>query len=161
MPQPYTRCTLHDCDRHLTSLWRVQKTTLVPRKSATQLRATSHTRPRLVTIALQALSLLPIRFILCSRDQQSKWMHNGCKVYMDSYMASNGSCFMITWTIFKNKPLEVVLTQDWETMALRNHITVDLLYKFCHVWGPITFVWAITMLWCHNLIVVLLDLPLA
>jgi len=32
------------------------------------------------------------------------------KVYMDSYMASNVSCFMITWTILKNHLLEVGLT---------------------------------------------------
>ena len=25
-------------------------------------------------------------------------MQDGCKVYMDSYMASNGPCFMVTWT---------------------------------------------------------------
>jgi hypothetical protein len=25
--------------------------------------------------------------------------------YMDSYMASNGSCFMVTWTIFQKPPL--------------------------------------------------------
>ena len=29
-------------------------------------------------------------------------MQDGCKVYMDSNMASNGLCFMVTWTIFKN-----------------------------------------------------------
>jgi hypothetical protein len=39
-------------------------------------------------------------------------MQDGCKVYMDSYMASNGSCFMITWTILKNHLLEVGLTQN-------------------------------------------------
>ena len=38
-------------------------------------------------------------------------MQDGCKVYVDSYMASNGSCFMVTWTIFKNHVLEVGLTQ--------------------------------------------------
>ena len=32
------------------------------------------------------------------------------KVYMDSYMVSNGSCFMVTWIIFKNHLLEVGLT---------------------------------------------------
>ena len=32
-------------------------------------------------------------------------MQDGCKVYMDSYMASNGSCFMVTWIIFKKPPL--------------------------------------------------------
>jgi hypothetical protein len=29
-------------------------------------------------------------------------MQDGCKVYMDSYMALNGPYFMITWIIFKN-----------------------------------------------------------
>ena len=29
------------------------------------------------------------------------------KVYMDSYMASNVSCFMVAWTIFRNHLLEV------------------------------------------------------
>ena len=45
-------------------------------------------------------------------------MQDGCKVYMDSYIASNGSCFMFTWTIFQNHLLEVDLTQNQETMAL-------------------------------------------
>ena len=53
---------------------------------------------------------------------------NGCKVYMDSYMASNGPCFVVTWTISKNHLLEVGLTQNWETMALRMLTTVDLFY---------------------------------
>ena len=35
---------------------------------------------------------------------------DGCKVYMDSYMASNGSCLVVTWIIFKNHFLEVGLT---------------------------------------------------
>ena len=55
-------------------------------------------------------------------------MQDGCKVYMDSYMASNGSCFMVTWTIFKNHLLEVGLTQNRETMALRMLTTIDLFY---------------------------------
>ena len=65
---------------------------------------------------------------LCLRDQQSMWMQDGCKVYVDSYMASNGSCFMVTWTIFKNHLLEVGLTQNWETMALQMLTTVGLFY---------------------------------
>ena len=36
-------------------------------------------------------------------------MQDGYKVYMGSYMASNGSCFTVTWTIFKNHLLEVGL----------------------------------------------------
>ena len=56
------------------------------------------------------------------------WMQDGCKVYMDSYMASNGSCFMVTWTVFKNHLLEVGLTQNQETMVPRTFIIVDLFY---------------------------------
>ena len=55
-------------------------------------------------------------------------MQDGCKVHMDSYMASNKSCFMVTWTIFKNHHLEVGLTQNRETMALRILTAVDLFY---------------------------------
>ena len=32
------------------------------------------------------------------------------KVCMDSYMTSNGPCFMVTWIIFNNHLLEVSLT---------------------------------------------------
>ena len=52
----------------------------------------------------------------------------GCKIYLDSYVASDGSCFMVIWTIFENHLLEVGQTQDrenWETMALRTLTTVD------------------------------------
>ena len=45
-------------------------------------------------------------------------MQGGWKVDMDLYMASNGSCFMVTWIIFKKHLLEVGLTQNRETMAL-------------------------------------------
>jgi hypothetical protein len=63
------------------------------------------------------------------------WMQDGCKVYTDSYMASNESCFMVTWTLFKNHLLEVSLTQNQKTMPLRKLTTVGLFY-FYHVWGP-------------------------
>jgi hypothetical protein len=55
-------------------------------------------------------------------------MKDGCKVHMDSYMASNESCFMVTRTIFKNHLLEVGLPQNPETMALQIFTTVDLFY---------------------------------
>jgi hypothetical protein len=55
-------------------------------------------------------------------------MQDACKVYMDSYMASNGSCFTTTWIIFKNHLLEVGLTQNQETMTLRTLTTVGLFY---------------------------------
>ena len=43
-------------------------------------------------------------------------------------MASNGSCFTVTRTIFNNHLLEVGLTQIWETMTLQTLTTVDLFY---------------------------------
>jgi hypothetical protein len=55
-------------------------------------------------------------------------MQDRCEVYIDAYMASTGSCFMVTWIIFKNRLLKIGLTQNWETMALRNLITVDFLF---------------------------------
>ena len=79
---------------------------------------------------LQALSFVEkwepvqVRFTLRLRDQQSKWMQDGCKVYMDSYVTSNGSCFMVTSIIFKNHLLKVGLTH--------NH-RFNLFY---YVWGP-------------------------
>jgi hypothetical protein len=47
---------------------------------------------------------------------------------MDSYMASNGSYFMVTWSLVKTHLLEVGLTQNRETMALRTLTTVELSY---------------------------------
>ena len=51
------------------------------------------------------------------------------KVYMDSYMASNGPYFVVTWTIFKNHLLEVGLTQNQEIIALRMLTAVNLFYS--------------------------------
>ena len=73
-------------------------------------------------------------FTLRFKHQRSNWMQDGCQVYMDSYMASSGPCFMVTWTIFKNYLLEIGLKQNRETMAIQNPTTVDLF--FYHVWGP-------------------------
>jgi hypothetical protein len=74
-----------------------------------------------VTITLQTLPLVEkaepvqVQFTLRLRDQHSTWMQDGCKVYLGSYMASNGSHFMVTWIIFKYHLLEVSLTQNRET----------------------------------------------
>ena len=88
-----------------------------------------------VTITLQALSLVEkfepvqIHFTQCLRDQRIMWLQDGCKVYMDSYMASDGSCSMVTWTILKNCLLKVGLTWNRETMALTpNTHRIDLSY---------------------------------
>ena len=53
-------------------------------------------------------------------------MQDGCKVYIESYMTSNGSFLMVTWTIFTNHLVEVGLTQNRDIMALRMLTTVDL-----------------------------------
>ena len=95
-----------------------------------------------MTITRQALSLVEkaepvqVRFTLCSRDQRSKWMQDECKVYMVSYMTLNGSCFMVTWTIFKNRLLKVGMTQNRETMALRT-LTTGWFILFYQVWGSV------------------------
>ena len=87
-----------------------------------------------MAITLQALSLVEkaepvqVHFTLCSRDQWSMGHQDGCKVYMDSYMASDRSSFMVTWSIFKNHFLKVGLTQNRETMALQMLTTNDLFY---------------------------------
>ena len=47
---------------------------------------------------------------------------------MGSYMALNGSCLMVTWTNFKYYLLEVSLTQNRETMALRTLTTLELFW---------------------------------
>ena len=89
-----------------------------------------------MTITLQALPLVKkaepvrVRFTLRRlRDQRSMCMQDGCKVHMDSYMASNGSCFMVAWTLFKTHLLEVGPTQNRETMALLTLTTVGLFYR--------------------------------
>jgi hypothetical protein len=91
------------------------------------MRSKGHFTLETVTTTLQALSLeekaepVQVCFTLRLRDQWSMWMHDGCKVYMDTYMASKRSCFMVTWIIFKNYLLEVGLTQNQETMAPNAH----------------------------------------
>jgi hypothetical protein len=61
----------------------------------------------------------------------SMWMQDGCQVYMDSYVASNESCCIVTWIIFKNHLLEIDLIQNQETMVLRMLITVVLFDLSC------------------------------
>ena len=121
------------------------------------LRATSHTRLRAhdhytssTLIGGKSGAGPSSLHTISSRDQRSMWIQGGCKVYMDSYMASNGNCFMVTWIDFNNHLLEAGLTQNhWETMALRMLTTVGLFYsimledphehKFVEMafgWGP-------------------------
>ena len=55
------------------------------------------------------------------------------KVYIDSYMTSTGSCFMVTWTIFKNHLQEAGQTQNRKTMALRTLTAVGFFYFLSRV----------------------------
>ena len=104
-----------------------------PRKL--DVRATSHLRLRAcdqctsTTLIGGKDGAGPIHVTRSLRDQRSTWMQDRCKVYMDSYMASNGSCFMVTWIIFKNHLLEVDLTQKRETMTLWMLTTIDSFYS--------------------------------
>ena len=99
-----------------------------------QRRATAHKRLRACDHYTSSALIggkggpVQVRFTPRLRDQRSVWMHDGCKVYMDSYMVSNGPCFMVTWIIFKTHPLEVGLRQSQEIMAAWTLTTVDLLY---------------------------------
>ena len=81
---------------------------------------------------------------------------DGCRVYMNSYTASNGSSFMVAWTMFRNHLLEVGLTQNHETMAIWPLITVGLFYLIMcedpHQWKSIkiAFVWQPGHIWLHT-----------
>jgi hypothetical protein len=100
-----------------------------------------------VTIALQALSLVgkgkvgpsllhttlegTNRVCECKMDVKSTW----------TLKSSNGSCSMVTWTIFKNHLLEVDLTHNREAMALPTFITVELLcFIMCEDLYEVTFI---------------------
>ena len=95
-----------------------------------------------MTITLQALSLIekaePVQVhftLICLKDQQSIWMQDECKVYMDFYMASIGTCFMVTWIVFEKPPLGGRPSTKLRDHGIPNahNRWVILLY---HVWGP-------------------------
>jgi hypothetical protein len=48
-------------------------------------------------------------------------------------MASNRSCSMVTWTIFRNHLLEVGLTQNQKLASIRMLTTVDSFIYLSHV----------------------------
>ena len=116
------------------------------------------------TSTLHALSLVekvePVQvfFTLRLRDQWSMWMQDGYKVYIDSYMASNGSCFMVTWIIFWNHLLEVGVTQNQEITTLRMFTNADLFYIIMVLRArmnrnsliEITFGWGRGHIWLHT-----------
>jgi hypothetical protein len=99
------------------------------------IRATSHTRLRACDHYISSTLIGGKRRSRSDFGSHYTWgstgvceCQDGCKVYMDSYMASNKACFMVIWTILKIHLLEVGLTQDWDTMALWMLTTIDLFY---------------------------------
>ena len=92
-----------------------------------------------MTIALQPLLLVekirpvPVCFTLSLRDQRSKWMQDGCTVYIASHMASNGSCVDSPLNIFKNHLLEVksnIKPGDHGPPKSHNHwFIIFIMYK--------------------------------
>ena len=97
-----------------------------------------------------------VRFTLHLRDQRSSWMQDGCEVYIEPYMASNRSCFMVIWTLFENHLLEVGLTQNRETMALQTLTTITWLYFMMwedpheQTFIEIAFDWRPGQIWLHT-----------
>ena len=95
-----------------------------------------------LSMALPTLSLVekaePVQvcFTQRLRDQRSMWIQDGCKVYMDSHMAANKSCFMVTWTISKNH-----LFWGRPNIEPGDHGTPDAhnrcFVMFYHAWGPV------------------------
>ena len=75
---------------------------------------------------MEKVELVQVQFTLHLRDQWSMWIQDGFKVYMASFMTSDGSCFMVTWIIFEKHPLEVGLQQYREILALQTLTTIDL-----------------------------------
>jgi hypothetical protein len=77
-----------------------------------------------------------VRLTLHLKDQRSKWMQDGCKVYMNSYMRSNGSCFMVHLDsfqkpcLFKRRPN----TKSGDHGTLKAHNCWFII--FYHVWQP-------------------------
>ena len=82
-----------------------------------------------MTIALQALSLVEQRgagpssllhtTLEGGTDGVSECNMDVKSTYMDSYVASNGSCFVVTWTVLKNHLLQRRRYSSFNSMGLR------------------------------------------
>ena len=62
-------------------------------------------------------------------------MQDGCNVYMDSYMASYGSCFMVTWIIFQNHFLGHSFMYRFWSFFFVEKISGPVKKGWCHVPG--------------------------
>jgi hypothetical protein len=80
---------------------------------------------------------IQVCFTLCSRDQRIKCVQDGCKVFMDSYMASNWPCFMVTWPLPKNHLLEVARSNTKPGDHIwHSKISQPLIRHMYHMRGP-------------------------
>ena len=68
------------------------------------------------------------------RDQHIMWMHDGCEFYMDSYMASNGSRFMVHGLFQKPPPGGRPNTKPGDYGTPNAHNCWFILFH--NVWGP-------------------------
>ena len=101
----------------------------------------SHSKHSRLVGKVEKVELVQVRFTLCLRDQRSMWMQDGCKVYMESYMASNGSCLMVSWTIIWSVLTNILAwvflimlpmsCTQWSTSWPRMH-TNDIFGKLDH-----------------------------
>jgi hypothetical protein len=74
-------------------------------------------------------------FTLRLRDQWNMWMQDGCKVHMESYMASNGSFFHGHLDYFQKPSLggrSNTKPGDYGTLNAHNCWFI----LFYHMWGP-------------------------
>ena len=79
---------------------------------------------------MEKVELVQVCFTLHLRDQWSMWMQDGCKVYIGSYMAPNGSCFVVTLPPLGGRPNTKPGDHDTPNAHNRSFI---LSY---HVWWP-------------------------
>jgi hypothetical protein len=73
--------------------------------SGGQLWATSHLRKRARDHCILSTLIVGkggVQHHALEGPMEQGIMQDGCKIYTGSYMVSNGSCFMVTWSVFKN-----------------------------------------------------------
>ena len=102
------------------------------------IKASSNTTLRARDLCISPLSLvekaepIQVHFTLRLKDQWSMWMQDGCNVYMDSYMASSGSCIIELFSkiISQGRPN----TKPGDHSILNAHNRWFIV--FYHVWRP-------------------------
>ena len=107
-----THVSCRKCSRPIVARINPCTSTLLRAASHTRLRARDHYTSSTLIGGKGGAGPSSLHTTLEGPTEYVSGMQDGCKVYMDSYMASSGSCYMVTYTIFKNHLLEVCLTQN-------------------------------------------------